>query len=70
MKAARDGEENAVRSILKSWEERYQSNEAIVKYKIDKKDKSDYTALHYAVRYGHETVVRLLVNQGAGRNEV
>ena len=64
--AARDGDQNAIINIIKGLQERYRENEATVRYKLNKKDRSDYTALHYAVRYGHENVTQLLVKNGAG----
>ena len=53
-------------NIIKSLHERYRENETTVRYKLNKKDRSDYTALHYAVRYGHENVTQVLVENGAG----
>lgn len=35
--------------------------------KINKKDQDNTTALHYAVRYNHLQIVKLLMEYGAGK---
>ena len=35
--------------------------------KINKRDQDNTTALHYAVRYNHLHIVRLLLEYGAGK---
>ena len=38
--------------------------------KINKKDQENTTALHYAVRYNHLHIVKLLLDYGAGKEKV
>ena len=52
-----------VDEMLKSFALRGQE---YLQHKLDKKDKQEYTALHYAVRYGHYSVAQLLIAAGAG----
>ena len=40
------------------------------KKKLNRKDQENTTALHYAVRYGHFKIVKLLVANGASEYEV
>lgn len=44
--------------------------EKLIDRGIDLKDKSGYTALHYAARNGHVDVCKLLLNKGANVNAV
>ena len=38
--------------------------------KINKKDQENTTALHYAVRYNHLHIVKLLLDYGAGKEKL
>lgn len=38
--------------------------------KINKKDQENTTALHYAVRYNHLHIVKLLLDYGAGKEQL
>ena len=59
IQAARDGEIEIVRQHI----------QALVKdrKKLNRKDQENSTALHYAVRYGHFNIVKLLVESGASQ---
>ena len=37
------------------------------KKKLNRKDQDQTTALHYAVRYGHYNIVKMLVENGASK---
>ena len=37
------------------------------KKKLNKKDNENTTALHYAVRYNHMSIVKLLIENGASK---
>ena len=37
------------------------------KKKLNRKDQENTTALHYAVRYNHIAIVKMLVENGAGK---
>ncbi|XP_065649233.1 transient receptor potential cation channel subfamily A member 1 homolog isoform X2 [Hydra vulgaris] len=58
--AARDGQFNMVKEYLTSYGKD--------KKKINAKDAEEASALHYAVRYGHFSIVKLLVENGANVN--
>ncbi|XP_065649232.1 transient receptor potential cation channel subfamily A member 1 homolog isoform X2 [Hydra vulgaris] len=58
--AARDGQVKTV--------ENYLSQYGKDRRKVNKKDEEETTALHYAVRYGHFNIVKLLVENGASVN--
>lgn len=38
--------------------------------KINKKDQENTTAMHYAVRYNHLHIVKLLLDYGAGKEQL
>lgn len=58
--ASRDGQINIVRQHIHAIGKD--------KKKLNSKDKEQTTALHYAVRYGHSAIVKLLVENGANVN--
>nr|XP_047128806.1 transient receptor potential cation channel subfamily A member 1-like isoform X2 [Hydra vulgaris]XP_047128807.1 transient receptor potential cation channel subfamily A member 1-like isoform X2 [Hydra vulgaris] len=58
--AARDGKLDIVEKYLKLYGKD--------KKKLNKKDEENTTALHYAVRYGHFPIVKILVENGANVN--
>ncbi|XP_066911304.1 transient receptor potential cation channel subfamily A member 1 homolog isoform X2 [Clytia hemisphaerica] len=58
--AARDGQINIVRQHIQSLSKD--------RKKLNRKDQENSTALHYAVRYGHFNIVKLLVENGANVN--
>lgn len=58
VKAARDGKRELVERRL---EKLGKGNK-----KINKKDQDNTTAMHYAVRYNHLHIVKLLLDYGAG----
>ena len=60
--AARDGETEVIEHKIK----KFQGNKAGLRKAINKEDEADNTPLHYAVRYGHVNVVKLLIEFGAG----
>ena len=62
IKAARDGKRDLVERRL---EMLGKGNK-----KINKKDQENTTALHYAVRYNHLHIVKLLLDYGAGKEKV
>ena len=62
MKAARDGKRDLVERRL---EKLGKGNK-----KINKKDQENTTALHYAVRYNHLHIVKLLLEYGAGKEKL
>ena len=61
--AARDGKIDVIRQRLQKLEK----NPARRLKVINKADEDSTTPLHYAVRYGHVEVVKLLVEFGAGK---
>ena len=68
--AARDGNVEAVQELIEAIRKPDLDPgkaEQILKYKLDKKDRNDYTAMHYAVRYGHGQIVKVLMGAGAGK---
>ena len=46
--------------------QKFEKNEGRLDKIINKGDEADITPLHYAVRYGHVNVVKLLCASGAG----
>ena len=60
--AARDGETEVIKHKL----QKFEGNKAGLLKAIDKEDEADNTPLHYAVRYGHVNIVRLLTDKEAG----
>jgi len=60
--AARDGKRELVERRL---EKLGKGNK-----KINKRDQDNTTALHYAVRYNHLHIVKLLVEYGAGKKDL
>eukprot|EP00112_Aurelia_sp_Birch-Aquarium-sp1_P015987 Seg3585.3 transcript_id=Seg3585.3/GoldUCD/mRNA.D3Y31 product="Transient receptor potential cation channel subfamily A member 1-like" protein_id=Seg3585.3/GoldUCD/D3Y31 len=70
-KAARDGNVEAIQELIDTIRKPDldpKQVEKILKYKLDKKDRNDYTAMHYAVRYGHGQIVQVLIDAGADVN--
>ena len=59
LQAARDGRIDIVKGHI----ERLGRD----KKKLNKKDHENTTALHYAVRYNHMSIVKLLVESGASK---
>ena len=60
--AARDGRIDVIKYKL----QKFGRNKARRLKTINKGDEADITPLHYAVRYGHVNVVKLLRESGAG----
>ena len=60
--AARDGRTDVIKHKL----QKIGRNKARLLKTINKGDEADITPLHYAVRYGHVNVVKLLSESGAG----
>ena len=60
LQAARDGRIDIVRSHIEKI--------GRDKKKLNKKDQEFTTALHYAVRYNHMLIVKLLVESGASKS--
>lgn len=58
-KAARDGKCDLVERRLEKLGKGHK--------KINKKDQENTTAIHYAVRYNHLDIAKLLVDYGAGK---
>lgn len=63
LQAARDGKIDVIRQRL----HKLGKNSARRLKAINKADEDNITPLHYAIRYGHVEVVKLLVECGAGK---
>ena len=63
LQAARDGKTNFITQRLTKLASK---NPARYKKVINKRDEDNTTPLHYAVPYGQEEVVKVLVELGAG----
>ena len=64
--AARDGRIDVIKYKL----QKFGRNKARRLKTINKGDEADITPLHYAVRYGHVNVVKLLSESGAGEQVI